>query len=99
MDERGEELENEIAEQVSRIIREKVNVDRDILHFVKEDLHQLIEFAGEEENSYLLLVPIVTGGIKKALIKNGKIGVSKMTEILKQSEETLKIRYGKNVKG
>ena len=98
MDRCSEELENEITDQVSRIIQEKVNVDRDILHFIKEDLHQLIELAGEEENSYLTLAPIVIRGIKTALINNGKIGVSKMAEILKQSEEILKLRYGKNVK-
>ena len=61
-----------------QIIHENNDNNLKIAHFIKGNLHQLTEFAGEEGNSYLILAPIVIRGIEKASIRDGKIGVAKM---------------------
>jgi len=90
INQRIEALEDEIAEQVSGLIEENIDIDLRILRFIKEDFHTLQKLADDEGLPFLSVVSIALGGIKKALQKDGRIGAGKIKEILSKSEKELK---------
>ncbi|WP_292663269.1 hypothetical protein [Nitratifractor sp.] len=85
-----EELQDQIARQVSELIHENIDIDLKILRFLREDFDRFVELARSKELSYLSLVPITLGGIKKALVKDGRLGARKIRELLDRSETQLR---------
>ncbi len=84
------ELQDKIAEQISELIHENIDIDLKILRFIREDFDRFVELARKKELSYLSLVPIALGGIKKALVKDGRLGAQKIRELLDRSETEMR---------
>lgn len=92
MTEHEKELQDKIAEQISELIRENIDIDLKILRFIREDFDHFVRLAHEQKLSYLSLIPIALGGIKKALVKDGRLGAEKIRELLARSKREMQSR-------
>jgi uncharacterized protein (UPF0216 family) len=78
-----------IAKQIAQIAKESVEIDIEVIQFLKEDLEEIRNIAKEKNISSKKLVLQILEGIKDGLIESGKITVEEIRKILGRSEEEL----------
>ncbi|BDY12870.1 hypothetical protein [Hydrogenimonas cancrithermarum] len=82
-------LSEKIAKQIAQIVKESVEIDIEVMQFLKEDFEEIREIAKRENISSKNLLLQILEGVKKGLIESGKITVEEIKKILEQSEKEL----------
>jgi EAL domain-containing protein (putative c-di-GMP-specific phosphodiesterase class I) len=78
-----------IAKQIAQIAKESVEIDIEVIQFLKEDLEEIRNIAKEKNISSKKLVLQILEGVKDGLVESGKITVEEIRKILGRSEEEL----------
>ncbi|WP_457595237.1 hypothetical protein [Hydrogenimonas sp.] len=85
----GVDISEKIAEQIEKIARESIEIDLKIARYLKEDLDEIRSLARRERISAARLLGLILEGIKKGLIRSGKVGVEEMGKILRLARSEL----------
>lgn len=87
------DISEKIADQIEKITKESLEINLKILKFIREDLDDIRRVASKEGISTIKLAGMIAEGIKKGLLRSGKVGADEMKKILEQSKiELLKER-------
>jgi len=85
----GVEISEKIARQIERIAKESIEIDLMIIRYLKEDLEELRRLAKREKISATRLLALILDGVKKGLLRSGKMGMEEINRILGRARSEL----------
>ncbi|BBG64817.1 hypothetical protein NNO_0115 [Hydrogenimonas sp.] len=89
------DISEKIAEQIEKIAKESLEINLKILQYIKEDLDDIKEAASKEKIPTAKLLLLIADGIKKGLIRSGKVSAEEIKKIIDSSRVELFKVFGK----
>lgn len=79
------DISEKIARQIEKITKESLEINLKILQFIREDLEEIKKLAEKEGISTMKLATMVAEGLKKGLLRSGKVSADEINKILEIS--------------
>ncbi|WP_457593288.1 hypothetical protein [Hydrogenimonas sp.] len=83
------DISEKIAEQIEKIAKESLEINLKILHYLKEDLDEIRQLASERGIPLSQLLLLILQGIKKGLVRSGKVSAEEIKKIVDLSSVEL----------
>ena len=81
------DISEKIAEQIEKIAKESLQINIEVLKYIKEDLGDIKRVASERGIPTGKVLLLVADGIKKGLIRSGKVSAKEIKKIIDSSKE------------
>ncbi len=76
------DISEKIAAQIEKIARESLEINLQIVRYLKEDLGEIRRLAAKEEIPTSKLLLLILDGIKKGLLRSGRVSAQEIRKIV-----------------
>ncbi len=83
------DISEKIASQIEKIAKESLGINMEILRYLKEDLDDIVDLAKKREIPVSRLLLLILGGIKKGLVRSGRVSAQEIGKIIDLSRVEL----------